>query len=368
MSSSIKKFQLNQFVFNKVPQRLKAEVLNEYERIKAKDVKTEHDNLFLMMVRNKLKATKMRIVGTHKPTGITKSWIFENEKTNTNKLAEELIQEVRRIRNDARNIFISQLKSFDGADYETIGGVMKLPNQINAIAKNTTIRNPLKAKKPRSKSVNYIGVELEFNQNVVGETCETIGQMLNDAGLSRYVCVGVDGSCGFEVRVLLEENNFIEPLTKILELLKAKGFTTDNRCGTHVHLDMRNRDVKASYKKLFLSQTLLRKFLAANRKTNQYCRKNINSDFDSEAQTGDRYRAINAQSYSKFRTLEVRMHQGTLNASSLIPWIKLLLKIVNHKGELSQAGVRTLKQASANYNIEPELFVELQQRILSRGA
>jgi hypothetical protein len=62
------------------------------------------------------------------------------------------------------------------------------------------------------------------------------------------------------------------------------------------------------------------------------------------------------------------MHQGTLNASSLIPWIKLLLKIVNHKGELSQAGVRTLKQASANYNIEPELFVELQQRILSRGA
>jgi hypothetical protein len=36
----------------------------------------------------------------------------------------------------------------------------------------------------------------------------------------------------------------------------------------------------------------------------------------------DRYRALNFNAYAKYGTVEVRQHQGTLNADKIINWIK----------------------------------------------
>lgn len=361
------KFNKAHFNFETVSQRLKKEILAEYTACKAKTKKTEHDKLFIEMVQKKIDEIKFKLVGTHIPSGVKKSWMISQKEGDYESYMKSLVDAVRMSREEAKKQLSIKNKMFEGSPYETVGGVMRRPNLVNEIGKKMTINDPFKAKNPRKNKVNYIGVELEFNANVPNENVDSIARALTAAGLSRYVCVGTDSSCGFEVRVLLEDTNFEETLTKIIEVLKGKGFTTDRRCGTHVHLDMRNRDVKKCYKNLFSSQMFLRKFISKDRKKNTYCRKNVTATFDDEVMLGDRYRGINVHSHRKYKTLEIRMHQGTLDAAKLISWIKLLVKVVNYEGELVTK-VMTLKQASEKLKLEEGLFKDLEARLLSRGA
>ncbi len=362
-----KKFNAAHFKFETTPQRLKKEIMDEYNALKEKKKKTDHDKMFIQMVRAKMKGVKVKLMGEHIPTGTKKQWILDAADYDRAQYINSVIETVRLERDNLRRQVNRDRKQFDGATYDVVAGVFTKPLSILDIGKRITTNDPMKPKKPRSKTINYIGVELEFNANVPTEDTRTISEALVAAGLNKYVCVGVDGSCGWEVRVLLDDQNFIEPLTKILAVLKAKGFTTDARCGTHVHLDMRNRDVKQCYENLFKSQTFLRKFLDKSRRRNNYCKKNTATTFDESVNTGDRYQSINPQSYRKFQTLEVRMHQGTLEADKLIPWIKLLLKMVNYKQPVEKP-INTLKQASSKYELEAPLFEELRTRIMGQGA
>jgi hypothetical protein len=257
----------------------------------------------------------------------------------------------------------SEIKHFDGASYGVIGGVLDKPNNINEIGKKTTTNDPYAHKIPRHKNKNYIGIELEFNQ-INGVSQEAIANKLKDAGVARYINVTTDGSCGWEVRVLLPEDNYIEPLTKIIKVIKDMGHLADHRCGAHVHFDMRNRDVKMVYENLFKTQKFLRKFLTRNRKYNRFCQMNKADTFDKQFSLGDRYYALNVQSYSKHKTIEIRMHQGTLDAQELLPWIKILLRIVNYKTVIPTK-VNTLKQARKQFEIDEDLSKMLEQRILT---
>jgi hypothetical protein len=127
---------------------------------------------------------------------------------------------------------------------------------------------------------------------------------------------------------------------------------------------MRNRDVKAVYENLFKTQKFLRKFLTRNRKYNSYCKMNKCDTFDKQVSQGDRYYSINTESYRRHNTLEVRMHQGTLKAKELVPWIHLLLKIMNYKSKLV-TNVTTLKQAKAQFEIDEILAQDLENKIMS---
>jgi hypothetical protein len=141
------------------------------------------------------------------------------------------------------------------------------------------------------------------------------------------------------------------------------GFSCNDQCGTHVHFDMRNRDVKVVYQNLFKTQKFLRKFLTRNRKYNMYCKMNKADTFEKQLSLGDRRHAINVQAFNEHRTIEVRMHQGTLNPDELIPWIKLLIKVTNYQSGLVQS-VNTLKQAKKQFDIDEQLAQNLEERIL----
>src|SRR5438445_741336 len=143
----------------------------------------------------------------------------------------EVLELVRITRESKKREIKRSLKKFDGASYETIGGVFIKPNLIKEIGTRCTTNDPFVAKSPRKPRANYIGVELEFNP-IPNQSTTTIATALKNAGLARYVHVGEDGSCGgvgtglrgFEVRVLLEETNFIETLGKVCQVIKGLGF------------------------------------------------------------------------------------------------------------------------------------------------
>lgn len=377
------KFNEAHFKFDTTPQKLKKVILDQYNEILAKKKKDDFDRMFLQTVKQKMKQSRFKLTVTHIPSGIKKAWVVESESDKIDKptYMRDVAELVKIDRAQKKKEIKRQAKNFDGAIYETIGGVFSKPNLINEIGTRCTTNDPFREKKPRKPRAHYIGVELEFNP-VPNQNIRTIGDALKKANLARYVHVGEDGSCGgfdqngnrlrgYEVRVLLEETNFYDTLKKVCAELKTLGFKTDPSCGTHIHLDMRNRDVKQCYANMYKAQLLLRKFLTFDRKRNIYCKKNEFPSYDEHVENNrereSRRCGINTHSYQKYRTLEVRMHHGTLEAEKLAPFIKLLLKIVNFDGSLVK-NVYTLKQAKEVLKVDEELFKSLSMKMKNRGA
>ncbi len=339
-----------------------------YERLaKPAKERTDSDKLFIKQFRLQSKKIEYTVVVTHRFSGIKHRLIVSKlDKATRQDVMHKMLQMIKEHRKKTL-IVQKETRSFDGARYTRIGGVMETPNSINGLAKMLTTNDPMKTKTPRAKNKNYLGIELEFNEeNPKNYRLHDIAAKLQEQGLARYVHVGTDMSCGFEVRVLLEEDGFEVPLKKIMDVLVSMGFKADRNCGTHVHLDMRSRNVKEVYKNMVKTQGFLRKFLTPSRKKNKFCKPNTSFDFDEQLDiqndSDDRYFGINTQSYGRHGTLEVRMHQGTLDSNVLIPYIKLLTKVINFKGEI-KGSVNTLRQAKNQYEIDEELNAQLTQRI-----
>lgn len=359
-----KEFNLKHFRFEVDNFKTSVESWKSFYELKNKKTLEEHEKEWLKLAREELRQKSFQITGIHTKSGIKKTWEAITDKFDRKSFAKELAAEVKKVRTDWRKTK-TQSKMFAGASYQLEGGVFTKDNQINKIGQQTTYNDPMSEKKPTSKTKNYIGVELEFNDNT-DHRAKDIANALRDAKLGRYVNVTTDGSCGWEVRVILTEDNWIDPLTKILSVLNKMGFSTNSECGTHVHLDMRNRKVEDVYSNFFFSQNFMRKFLTKSRKHNTYCKKNTKDTFVAQSSNGDRYYGINPQSYQRHQTLEIRMHQGTLDESKLVPWIKMLLKIANYTGKVSKR-ISTLKQATLEYSMEPDLKSLLEKRIMSES-
>lgn len=335
----------------------------KYYAIKKLAVKNDEEKIFLKEFRQEMRIPFYKVKLTHLKTGVTKTWTVQEKKFNLKAGFDPFVEEIRENRKNKRTV-LPTLREYAGAKYQLVGGVFASNKEVLALGPKLTINDPLKTKKPLTKAKKYIGIELEFNE-LPGWTIQKIGEHLAKAGLGRYVSVTLDGSCGFEVRVLIQEHE-LPILEKIMRLLTDLGFKTDRNCGTHIHLDMRERPVEIIYKNLFYCQFLLRKFLSKNRKVNHFCIKNEHADFYEQKEFQNnrdhRYFGINTLSYDKHGTIEIRMHQGTLEYSVLEPFIKLLLTIVHHQDKLADK-VRTLKQAKTAFNLQEPFFNQLKSRI-----
>ena len=356
------KLLMRQFKFLVKSRRFTKDIWQKYYAKKKLKKPTDEDKFYIRNVREAARQWDREVTVIHIPTRVKYSTMVIGDKINRRDLMNKVLAKVKESRKDSRKLK-QTFKEFDGAQFSSVGGVFEKAGLINEIGKKTTTNDPYAHKKPRHAKKNYIGVEIEFNQ-IAGVNQDHIANALKAAGLARYVNVTTDGSCGWEVRVLLPEDNYVEPLTQIMKVIKDLGHVADHRCGTHVHFDMRNRDVKVVYENLFKTQKFLRKFLTKNRKHNRYCQVNTAETFDKQLSLGDRYFALNVQAYSRHKTLEVRMHQGTLDSNEILPWINLLLRIVNYKAVLSTK-INTLKQARKQFEFDDNLSKSLEQRILT---
>lgn len=356
------KLLMSQFKFVVKSRRFTKDIWAKYYERKKKEKKTDEDKFYLRQVREASRQWEREVTVLHRPTKVALTTVVIGPALQRKDFLTKVLAKVKETRTATRKL-ASVTKQFDGANYAVVGGVFEKANIINEVGMRTTTNDPYSHKKPRHKNKNYVGIEIEFNhaQNV---TQEMIATALKTSGLARYINVTTDASCGWEVRVLLPEDNYIEPLAKIMKVIKDLGHVADHRCGTHVHFDMRNRDAKVVYENLFKTQKLLRKFITKGRKHNRFCQMNKAETFDKQMSLGDRYYALNVQSFSKHKTLEVRMYQGTLDPQELLPWIGLLLKVVNYNTTLP-AKVNTLKQARKQFEFDVDLSKSLETRIMT---
>lgn len=196
------------------------------------------------------------------------------------------------------------------------------------------VRSVASAKMPNTTEC-YVGVELEFFSPF---DRPQISNVIAKAGLQRQVnptgdvsiIPGYDYLSGTEIRLLAKESEAPAVVERTCAVLRELSAGVNKTCGLHVHLDMRSREIAASYEKLFLALDLLYALVPLPRRTNtRYCERNFEPDYATENASRVRYRAINVTSYQKHYTLEVRLHQGTTNATKVNAWIALLTSIVD---------------------------------------
>lgn len=210
---------------------------------------------------------------------------------------------------------------------------------------------------------NYLGIEIEFIADI---DIEAAKEELIAANLDSHCELDIDGSVrwddtdssilppsvnedydyiweGFELRVLCKETELFSLLPKIKKFFINIGADVNKTCGLHVHLDMRNRDLKLMYSKLIAAQDEMFQIVSAHRKANEFCIRNkvpnnsynkfmneVTEGRDSSNVILQRY-AINLLAYLKYKTIEIRAHEGTINTMEIYNWCSYLLSIIGAK-------------------------------------
>lgn len=165
-----------------------------------------------------------------------------------------------------------------------------------------------------------------------------------------YWKIVTDGSVsgGYElVSPILKGLEGLAQVEKVCQTLTSAGYRVDRSCGLHVHVDARDFDRKALIRlvrQFLIEEHNFDKFVTSNRLENDYCMSNIarfgnhgtrlqtlkyaHQNLGNEAQTiyrqiaTSRYYKLNLDALWRQHTVEFRMHQGTIDATTAIRWIR----------------------------------------------
>ena len=196
-------------------------------------------------------------------------------------------------------------------------------------------------KKPKTL-VRHVGIEIEcFSKASRMEVVKEIAKLklLDVVQISDDISIDPD-NCGeksYELKILLKEREMSKILKKVQLLLKRIKAKTNSSCGLHVHLDMRKRSLSRCFENLQTSQKLLFGLVNKDRQHSGFCDYTGKEDWSRSA--------INRAAYHKHKTIEVRLHHGTVNMEIVENWVKLLLKLVNCRKKLEDVkNIQDLKK------------------------
>lgn len=259
-----------------------------------------------------------------------------------------------------------QFQLFQGKNftYEKIAGIRVRPGTTLEFIDAKKAFRVYQIKSPKTND-KYIGVEIEFTSK---SEQTKLGAMLHKAGLGDFVHLKSDGSIQVkkkghyphELCVLVTEANYKEIINKIANVLLEDEATVNASCGLHVHLDMRNRNKELAYSNLVSAQNILYAMNPKSRSTSQYCQK---AKFKEFGKHSGRYMGINAQSYNKYNTIEVRIHAGTVSGLKIINWVGILLSVINLDSEVKRSP-GTVTSFIKTYKVEDNLAKYIAERVL----
>jgi RNA binding exosome subunit len=157
---------------------------------------------------------------------------------------------------------------------------------------------------------------------------EALAELFNNEYNLRNVSIKHDGSIdapsgyfGIELTVFFRRQDKT-PLKDLCKALSNIGAKVNRSCGLHIHLDQ--RDVIKSERRLnqkldnFRGAVEVMKYLVPkSRRDNSYCKIGVSGRND------DRYYAVNATALNKYKTIEIRLHSGSIDFTKISNWIDL---------------------------------------------
>lgn len=130
---------------------------------------------------------------------------------------------------------------------------------------------------------------------------------------------------------------------KVTKALKDNGARVDRATGFHVHIGMNAFNDRADIAKFTLNYYAMHHAIAAlvapSRLNNRYCAV-LNRDMaerqadytaggNTGAFNGNRYTSLNLESMHRHGTVEIRLHQGTLNGVKAIAWSQFIAGMIS---------------------------------------
>ena len=153
-----------------------------------------------------------------------------------------------------------------------------------------------------------------------------------------------------ELSILINRNDY-SPLQRLCKVLKTLDAQVNDSCGLHIHLDcrdlgfvkrIRSGNTSGSYylyegpgreellkrgSRLGKVIPLMEKMVDASRLDNEYCEC-------VEPRLGSgKYRAINMDAFLEHKTIEIRLHEGTLDFKTIHNWAEFLYFVSRNKIE-----------------------------------
>lgn len=150
------------------------------------------------------------------------------------------------------------------------------------------------------------------------------------------------GNYGHEIRALLDRQTAEPRLHRLCKIMADAGLSVNRSTGLHIHLDARNIPTEAEAVRVarLMDAWLfaLRELVPASRRENSYSKFGVS--------TRDRYRAVNVMAWNTHRTIEVRLHSGTVDYTKTLAWIRLLetIRAVARKPKPASSCLATLDQ------------------------
>lgn len=198
------------------------------------------------------------------------------------------------------------------------------------------------------------GVELELTFPAT-MLHTTIQSRLQDAGLRSWrvksdgSLSGGPGRTGWEiVSPPMRGQDGIDQVRTACRVLKTQCDAKPNRtCGLHVHHEVADYTID-DFKRLVRgwtnSQDAIDLLVSPSRRgrgASQYCQRLSSGEVSSIMSAGtvrdltylrrvSRYRTLNLLSYARYGTVEIRQHQGTVEAEKVVNWILFGQSVIEH--------------------------------------
>ncbi len=200
--------------------------------------------------------------------------------------------------------------------------------------------------KGEAKSFDNIGSTRKFGVEIETHQCRNY-RRLN--GATEWGCVYECSTDGREfISPVLQGDEGLDEVHSFLSLTDDWGWTVNNRCGLHIHLDLSEETseeclrIAYAYRKTY---SLWKAFVTSNRRTNNMCGspqydiRDITrcEHIEDFAEARDRFEFVNWRSYLKQNSFEVRIYQGTLNPREICNWIKLHARFIDRVKKLDYA-------------------------------
>jgi hypothetical protein len=197
-------------------------------------------------------------------------------------------------------------------------------------------------------------------------------------GLAKYIVIKTDGSLrrnnddpsGIPREITLTYRKGNEKAVEdFCRTLQGRAYVNQS-CGTHVHFDMRHLSASEATmygERLARCVPALKVMLPYARRSSQYCCNNTINSTAHDPNNGQKYAFVNLAAYSKYKTIEIRGHSGTINAAKILNWIKVceVIMSVDMKmtpTEKTSAPVNTIEELLSQYKFDDSLAAYINER------
>lgn len=190
-----------------------------------------------------------------------------------------------------------------------------------------------------------------------------------------------DGSVrGAEVVSPILNDARLNEASTVARLLLGAGASVDRTTGFHVHVgfdsfgntfDERLNTLANFYINWHTAHETIGTLVAPSRLNNRFCKVRTVAEAHATAERiraghigiGDRYVSLNLESFDRHGTIEVRLHQGTLNGRKAIAWTEFIAGLVDYSKANNLLGATYTRNDIRLNNIQT-LLDELSQEHL----